>query len=88
VVENENLKQRVAELEGHVTALFSFCGSLLRETPRTRRLAIVDRFESQCEQAAAHLLGQPDPLAERQIAALELTQATIQGAFGLRASTS
>jgi hypothetical protein len=79
VNEIENLKRLVAELEGHVTALVAFSSALLREMPKAKQQAIVATFESRCEQTSAFLLGQPDPLAEHQIEALQVTRQTIQG---------
>ncbi|MGF6806269.1 hypothetical protein OKW30_001395 [Paraburkholderia sp. Clong3] len=86
--EIENLKLLIAELEGHVTALVAFSNSLLSELPEARRQAIAAKFESQCEQTSAFLLGQPDPYAERQIAALQLTRDTIRGDGGSQARSA
>lgn len=85
--EIEKLKQLIAELEGHVTALVAFSNALLHELPRARRQAVAANFESQCEQTLAFLLGQPEPHAERQIAALQLTRDTIRGVAGSQART-
>ena len=85
--EIEKLKLLVAELEGHLTALVAFSNVLLSELPIAKRRSIAAKFDSQCEQTLAFLLGQPDPFVERQIAALQLTRDTIQGVADSQART-
>lgn len=86
--EIENLKRLIKELDGHVVALTAFSNALLHELSKAQLQAVAANFESQCEQAAAFLLGQPDQHVEQQIAAVQLTRDTILGSADSQPETA